>query len=63
MNDPFKLIIAAVGLLIMGVVLPFVMVLELVEPTLFLSFVSYGCSTSGLIMGFIGIATYVRRQQ
>jgi len=60
MDGPVKLIIIATVLLILGVVLPFLMVLELVTPTLFLNFLSYGCSTCGLIVGFIGIGQYIR---
>ncbi|MBE0430356.1 MAG: hypothetical protein IBX67_00855 [Dehalococcoidia bacterium] len=65
METPVKLIIAAAILLLIGAVLPFLMVLELLEPTFFLSFLSMACSTVGLITGFIGIAQYVaaRRQR
>ena len=63
MDRPVRLIVIALFLLLAGVILPFVMVLELVRPTLVLSFVSYGCSTSGLVMGFVGIAQYLRTQK
>ena len=59
MEKPLKLILAGVALLIIGVVLPFVMIIRLVTPTLLLSFVSYASSTAGLITGFIGLAQYV----
>ena len=55
-----KLIIVGFVLLLVGVVLPFLMVLGLVESTLLLNFLSYGCSTAGLITGFIGMAQYMR---
>jgi len=60
-----NLILAALALLIIGVVLPFMMVLDLLESTLFLSFLSAISSTTGFIMGFVGIAKYVgaRRQR
>ena len=58
MEKPLKLIIAGFVLLLAGAILPFVMVIRLVEPTLFLSFTSYASSTTGLVLGFIGIAQY-----
>ena len=60
MEKSVKLIIAGVALLLVGAILPFVMVIRLVTPTLLLSFISHGCSTAGLITGFIGIAQHVR---
>jgi len=58
MEKPLKLMLTGLALLIIGVVLPFVMVVRLVTPTLLLSFVSYASSTAGFIMGFIGLAQY-----
>lgn len=55
-----KLIIAALVLLLIGVILPFLMVLELLESTLPLNFVAALSSTMGIIIGFIGIAQYMR---
>jgi hypothetical protein len=42
-------------------VLPFLMVIRLLEPSFALSFFSYGASLVGLVMGLIGIAQYGRR--
>jgi len=47
-------------LLLTGLVLPFLMVLGLVESTFLLNFLAYGSSTAGLILGFVGIARYGR---
>ena len=58
-----KLIITATVLLITGVVLPFLMILEMLEPTLLLSFVAAMSSTTGLFVGIIGIAMYVRARR
>ncbi len=63
MENPFRLIIIALVLLIIGLVLPFLMVLRLVESTLLLSFLAYGSSTAGFILGFVGIAQYRRGQK
>jgi hypothetical protein len=59
-ENALKLIIVGFVLLLVGVVLPFLMVLGLVESTLLLSFLAYGSSTAGLILGFVGIAQYSR---
>jgi len=63
MENPLRLIIIALVLLIIGVVLPFLMVMELLESTLALNFISAICSTIGLITGFVGIAQYMRARK
>jgi hypothetical protein len=55
MENPLKLVAIGFGLLIIGVVLPFLMVIELVESTLFLNFLAVACSIAGLTTGFVGI--------
>ncbi len=60
MQNPVRLIIIAFVLLLMGVVLPFLMVIQLLPSTLPLNFMASLCSTAGFITGFIGIAQYVR---
>ena len=57
---PWKLIAIGLVLVIIGVIGPVLMVLELVETTYWLSFVSYGASTCGLIIGMVGSAFYAR---
>jgi di/tricarboxylate transporter len=58
---PLQLIVIAGVLLVLGAVLPFLMVIRLLEPSFALSFFSYGASLVGLVMGLIGIAQYGRR--
>jgi len=57
---PLKLIGIGLVLVIIGVIGPVLMVLELVETTYWLSFLSYGASTCGLILGMTGSAFYAR---
>ena len=45
-----------------GVVLPFLMVLRTVESTFFLVFLSFVSSTTGLFLGLIGAAEFVRKR-
>jgi len=63
MDGSFKLIFIATGLLVLGVVLPMLMVLGYLGSTLFLNFVSAVSSTGGLLLGFVGIAQYVRSRR
>ena len=43
-----------------GIVLPLLMVIKALTSTYFLNFFSYGVSVSGLFLGIIGSAMYVR---
>lgn len=63
MNKPWKLIAIGVGLMVIGIALPFLMVIRLLESTLFLSFLAHGCSMVGLITGFVGVAQYFRSRR
>jgi len=58
--NPKRLILIGFFLVLLGFVLPFLMVLQLVETTFFLSFLSWGATTSGLLLGIVGAAQYVR---
>jgi len=58
--QPWKLIVIGFVLVLMGFVLPFLMVVRVLESSLFLSFLSYGASVGGLLLGLIGAAMYVR---
>ena len=63
MDGSVRLIILAAVLLVLGVALPFLMVMGIVEATIPLSFVSVACSTAGFITGFIALAQYVRQRR
>lgn len=56
--SPLQLILIGFVLLVIGFLLPFVMVLRIVEPTLLLGFISYLSSFLGLAFGIIGIAMF-----
>lgn len=57
---PKKMMVAGAILLVLGVVFPFLMVLKMIEPTFWLSFVSHACSVIGMFLGFYGLFSYVR---
>jgi uncharacterized membrane protein len=55
MGNPLRLIAISFGLLVIGVVLPFLMVLNLVESTLLVNLLAVVSSVAGLTTGFMGI--------
>ena len=64
MMDNLRLLLT-LGLILMllGVILPFLMVIHLIESTFFLNFFSWGASVSGVFLGFIGVATWSKMKQ
>ena len=58
--SPFGLIFVGFLLALMGVVLPFLMVIHIIPSTFFLNFFSYGVSLAGLFLGVIGASRYIR---
>jgi len=60
MNSPRFLLSLGVGLLLLGIILPFLMVIHVLQSTFFLNFFSWGASVAGLAFGTIGFATYSR---
>jgi len=57
---PKRLFLIAFVFLLLGVVIPFLMVMEVLESTYFLNFFSFIISFIGVIIGVIGSAYYVR---
>lgn len=63
MNSPRLLLSLGVVLMLLGIVLPFLMVIQLLESTFFLNFFSWGASVAGLALGTIGFATWSRNRR
>lgn len=57
---PWKLLVAGFVLLLLGVLLPFLMVLRVIPSTFFLNFFAYTASFLGMILGMIGAVLYGR---
>ncbi|MBE0686631.1 MAG: hypothetical protein IH585_11600 [Anaerolineaceae bacterium] len=57
---PGRLIFIGFLLVLLGVVLPFLMVMKVIESTYFLNFFSFIISLIGVVIGVIGSAYYVR---
>jgi len=62
-EKPRALLFIALSLLLFGWVMPFLMVLHLIESTFFLNFLSWGASVGGLYLGVMAVAGLVRRQK
>jgi hypothetical protein len=65
MNSNRYVIFILIGfvLVLLGAVLPFLIVMQVIESTFFLNFLAYGASLSGLILGFFGATQYVREHR
>jgi hypothetical protein len=60
---PWSLIALGFLLSMMGVALPFLMLIHLIPSTFFLNFFSFTASMIGLILGIIGVAMYVQHHR
>jgi hypothetical protein len=60
MNSPRLLLSLGVILMLLGIVLPFLMIIKVLESTFFLNFFSWGASVAGLSFGTIGFAMWSR---
>jgi hypothetical protein len=58
--QPVHLILLGIALMLLGWVLPFLMVLRVVNSSFFLNFLSYTAQISGLFLGIIGAASYIQ---
>ena len=62
-EKPRTLLFTALGLLLFGWVMPFLMVIHVVESTFFLNFLSWGASVGGLYLGVMAVAGLVRTRK
>lgn len=63
MNSPRLLLSLGLFLMLLGIVLPFLMVIQVLESTFFLNFFSWGASVVGLALGTIGFATWSKNRR
>lgn len=57
---PRTILILGFVLVLFGFVAPLLMVLKVIQPSFWLSFLSFGASVAGLFLGLVGTAFYVR---
>jgi hypothetical protein len=62
-KQPIRLIIIGFVLLVLGVVFPLLMMIQVVESTFWLNFLSFGMQVAGLFLGFIGGMLYIRHSR
>ncbi len=55
--------LAAVTLLLAGVVLPFLMMVRVLSPSFVLSFVSFAATISGAFLGYLGIVVLLAQRR
>jgi uncharacterized membrane protein (DUF485 family) len=60
-KSPLSMIALAFLMLVLGFVLPFLMMMRILESTILLNFVAYLVSVFGLVLGIVGASSYTRR--
>jgi hypothetical protein len=63
LRSPRFLLIFGIFLMLLGIILPFLMVIKVLESTFFLNFFSYGASVAGLALGTVGFALWSRTRK
>lgn len=58
--NPVHLIIIGGILMLLGVIFPFLMVMQVLRSTIFLNFFSYIASIIGMFLGMYGVFTYIK---
>jgi len=59
LRSPRFLLALGLILMLLGIILPFLMVIHVMASTFFLNFFSWGASVTGLALGMIGVARMV----
>jgi len=60
---PWQFILLGFILSMLGVIFPFLMVIQVLPSTFFLNFFSYTSSITGLFLGMIGASRYVKENR
>jgi hypothetical protein len=60
LKSPRLLLSLGIFLMFLGIALPFLMIIQVLESTFFLNFFSWGASVAGLSFGTIGFAMWSR---
>ena len=63
MNSSHLLLLLGLALMLLGIALPFLMVVRILESTFILNFFSWGASVAGLAFGTIGFAMWSRERR
>lgn len=60
MNSPHFLLSLGMILMLLGIILPFLIVIQVLDSTFFMNFFSWGASVAGLSFGTIGFVIWSR---
>lgn len=63
LDRPVRLIWIAIGLMVFGVAIPFLIVIKVIESTMFLNFAAFISQALGFILGYIALALYRGKQK
>jgi hypothetical protein len=61
--SPLGIILLGFLFVVLGVVLPLLMMLNVIPTTFAISFLSFGLSVAGVLMGIVGASRYVVRRR
>lgn len=62
LDHPKRIIAIAVGMLLFGCIVPFLMTIQVIDSTLFLNFLSFGMQVLGLLLGIAGVSVLKVKQ-
>jgi hypothetical protein len=62
LNSPRFLLSLGMTLMLLGMVLPFLIVIHVLESTFFLNFFAWGASVGGLMLGMIGFLMWSKER-
>ena len=63
LNHPGRLIWLSIALMVFGVVVPFLIVIKVLESTMFLNFAAFIAQALGFILGYVALALYRGKQK
>jgi hypothetical protein len=63
LDHPVRLIWLAITLMVFGVAVPFLIVIKVIESTMFLNFAAFIAQALGFILGYVALALYRGKQK
>lgn len=63
LDHPVRLIWISIALMVFGVAVPFLIVIKVIESTMFLNFAAFIAQALGFILGYVALALYRGKQK
>ncbi len=60
--NPLRIILVGLVLVLIGVLVPFLIVIDIIAPSYLFGLVSFVCSLTGVLLGVVGASWYRREQ-